>query len=233
MKARTVYEGEWSREDFQRMRTKMRRYDVGLALLTCVLVAPMAAQKAGNVDAVRPQATIHRSDAELPAEKGTDVAWNDVLRTDLQGRVRVMLLDQSLISVGPKSEMRVVRQASSSERSTLELVYGKLRMRLTKQPAVGHFELKTPTAVAGVIGTDFGADASVPGTTRFICLEGEVRILNSDPKIPGSVICKGGYMTDVKAGQPPTEPVPASADQMANWRRNNEPDSGEPALDHR
>ena len=155
----------------------------------------------------------------MPAEKGADIAWNDVLRTDQQGRVRVMLLDQSLISVGQKSEVRVARPAAASGQSSLELVYGKIRMRLTQPPDGEHFELRTPTAVAGVIGTDFGADASVPGTTHFICLEGEVRIVSSDPKIPGSVICKGGYMTDVKAGQPPAEPVPAPADKMAGWRR--------------
>jgi len=62
--------------------------------------------------------------------------------------------------------------------------------------------LRTPTAVA-VMRTDFGADASAPGTTHFICLEGEVRISNADPKIAGTVVCKNGYTTDVKTGQPP------------------------------
>jgi ferric-dicitrate binding protein FerR (iron transport regulator) len=202
-----------------------------LALLVSALTRRVEAQKAGTVDAMRPQASIQRSAAELPAEKGTDVAWNDLLRTSEQGRVRVMLLDQSLISVGPKSEVRVVQRAPTSDQSNLELAYGKVRMRLTPQPGQ-RFELRTPTAVAGVIGTDFGADASVPGTTHFICLEGEVRISSSDPKIPGTVICKGGYMTDVKAGQPPAEPTPATAEHMENWRRNNEPDGGQQTTDH-
>jgi len=214
------------------MSTKTNRCRLALALLACVLAGATAqAQKAGAVDAVLPQATIQRSAAEFPAAKGTDVSWDNLLRTDKQGRVRVMLVDQSLISVGPKSEVRVVRQAVASSQSSLELAYGKVRMRLAKQPGQ-RFELRTPTAVAGVIGTDFGADASVPGTTHFVCLEGEVRISSSDPKIPGTVICKGGYMTDVKAGQPPAEPTPAPAEHMQNWRRNNEPDGAPNAADH-
>ncbi len=214
------------------MSTKTNRCCFALALLACVLAGATAqAQKAGAVDAVRPQATIQRSAAELPAEKGTDVAWNDLLRTDQQGRVRVMLLDQSLISLGPKSEVRVVRQAAASNQSSLELTYGKVRVRLTKPPGQ-RFELRTATAVAGVIGTDFGADASVPDTTHFICLEGEVRISNADPKVPGTVVCKGGYMTDVKARQPPAEPTPATAEHMENWRRNNEPESPDDATHH-
>ena len=214
------------------MSTKTNRCRLALALLACVLAGATAqAQKAGAVDAVLPQATIQRSAAEFPAAKGTDVSWDDLLRTDKQGRVRVMLVDQSLISVGPKSEVRVVQRAAASSQSSLELAYGKVRMRLAKQPGQ-RFELRTATAVAGVIGTDFGADASVPGTTHFICLEGEVRISSSDPKIPGTVICKGGYMTDVNAGQPPAAPTPAPAEHMQNWRRNNEPDGNPDATDH-
>ena len=92
------------------MSTKANRCCLALALLACGLAVPARAQKAGAVDAVRPQATIQRSAAELSAKKGTDVSWNDLLRTGEQGRVRVMLLDQSLISVGPKSEVCVLRQ---------------------------------------------------------------------------------------------------------------------------
>ena len=202
-----------------------------LVALLWPLAATAQAQKAGAVDAVKPKAVIQRSTVQLAAEKGTSVSWDDLLHTDNQGKLRVQLLDQSLISLGPDSQVRVVRQSASSDQSALELAYGKLRMRLVKQPGQS-FELHTPTAVAGVIGTDFGADASVPGTTHFICLEGEVRISSSDPNVHGSVICKGGYMTDVKAGQPPAEPTPAPADHMENWRRNNEPDVDKAAPDH-
>jgi len=208
------------------MSTKPVRRGLAAASLAVALASTAAAQQAGTVDAVRPRAIIQRSSAELDADKGTGVRWDDLLHTDKQGRLRVQLLDQSLISLGPDSQVRVVRQAASSDQSSLELAYGKLRMRLAKQPGQ-RFELRTPTAVAGVIGTDFGADASVPGTTHFICLEGEVRISSSDPKVRGSVICKGGYMTDVKAGQPPAEPTPAPAEHMKNWRRSNEPESSQ------
>jgi len=210
------------------MSTRLIRCTLVLTLMVC---ATAEAQKAGAVDAVRPHAVIQRSTVQLAAEKGTSVSWDDLLHTDNQGRLRVQLLDQSLISLGPDSQVRVIRQAPSSEQSGLELAYGKVRMRLARQPGQ-RFELRTPTAVAGVIGTDFGADASVPGTTHFICLEGEVRISSSDPNVHGSVICRGGYMTDVKAGQPPAEPTRATAEHMENWRRNNEPDGNKDATEH-
>ncbi len=128
------------------MRTNTNRCCLGVALLACVLAGATAeAQRAGAVDAVLPQATIQRSAAELTVAKGADISWNDLLRTGEQGRVRVMLADQSLISVGPKSEVRVVQRAAASSQSSLELAYGKVRMRLAKQPGQ-RFELRTPTA---------------------------------------------------------------------------------------
>ena len=172
------------------MRSGTIRRCLVLGSLLAALATTAEAQKAGAVDAVRPQAVIQRSTAQLAAEKGTSVSWDDLLHTDQQGKLRVQLLDQSLISLGPDSQVRVIRQSPSSDQSALELAYGKIRMRLVKQPQ--RFELRTATAVAGVIGTDFGADASIPGTTHFICLEGEVRISSSDPNIRGSVICRGG-----------------------------------------
>jgi hypothetical protein len=75
------------------------------------------------VDAVKAQAIIQRSTTQLAAEKGTSVSWDDLLHTDIRGRLRVELLDQSLISLGPDSQVRVIRQAPSSEQSALELAY--------------------------------------------------------------------------------------------------------------
>jgi hypothetical protein len=197
----------------------------GTSMLACLLVAaPAEAQKAGAVAAVLAQTTIHRESGEFPAEKGTGVDWNDLLRTNQRGRVRVVLLDQSVVSLGAASELRLLRPKAESEHGVLDLAYGKVRMLLPKLPPGQRSELRTPTAVAGVIGTDFGADASAAGTTRFICLQGEVTISNADPRIGGSVVCRSGYMVDVKAGQPPSEPVPAGADRMDNWRRINEPE---------
>jgi hypothetical protein len=86
---------------------------LALALLGCVVsAATTVAQQAGAVDAVRPRAVIQRTTAELSAEKGTGIKWDDLLHTDTQGRLRVRLLDQSLISLGPDSQVRVIRQAA-------------------------------------------------------------------------------------------------------------------------
>jgi len=133
-----------------------------LALLLCVLVSPLsgfcyqasgpAAQPAGSVTALDPAAT--RNGGSL--NNRDSVQWNDLLQTNLSGRLRVGLRDGSILSLGSNSQMRVVQHDPVAQQTTLEILFGRLRSQVVKltQPN-SKFEVRTPTAVAGVIGTDF------------------------------------------------------------------------------
>jgi len=216
-----------------------RQVLIAILMSSFVLMTPAGAQqkssarppieKAGTVSAVVPQVTILRplnaAPAPFQASSGTAVAWNDVLQTGKQGRVRLALLDESVISLGSNSELRLKKGDGRSTQSVLELGYGLIRMQIMKLLQGRRFELHTPTAVAGVVGTDFGADASQPGVTRFVCLAGDVLISNVDPKVPGTVVCHGGSTTSVRTGQVPAPPQPATEQQMDHWRHVTEPGS--------
>jgi len=120
------------------------------------LCAPQAAssteQRAGEIGALRPAAT--RNDAE--AHVKDDLHWNDLLKTDTDGRLRANLADGSLLSLGSGSQMRVVQHDAATQQTSLELNYGRLRSRVVKLAQPGaKFEVRTPNAVCGVIGTDF------------------------------------------------------------------------------
>ena len=93
--------------------------------------------------------------------------------------------------------------------------------------AGGRFEVRTPTAVAGVIGTDFGVDASDPDVTKFICISGNVQITSVDPSVTGAITCRGGTTVTVRRGRPPESPERATRDQMETWKTITEPDASE------
>lgn len=219
--------------------SSLRQLLISILLSSFVLTIPAGAQqkntarppieKAGTVSAVVPEVTILRplnaSPAPFQASSGTDVAWNDLLHTGQQGRVRLALLDESVISLGSNSELRLKKGDGRSTQSALELGYSLIRMQIMKLLQGRRFELHTPTAIAGVVGTDFGADASQPGVTRFVCLAGDVLISNVDPKVPGTVVCHGGSTTSVRTGQAPAPPQPATEQQMDRWRHVTEPGS--------
>lgn len=146
-----------------------------LALLLCVLISPLsgfcyqtsgaAAQPAGSVTALDPAAT--RNGGAL--NNRDSVQWNDLLQTSPSGRLRVGLRDGSILSLGSSSQMRVVQHDPVAQQTTLEILFGRLRSQVVKltQPNA-KFEVRTPTAVAGVIGTDFLLIVTADRTTVIV-----------------------------------------------------------------
>lgn len=134
-----------------------------LSVVLCLAISPLPAlcapqaaapaeQRAGEIGALRPAAT--RNDAE--AHLKDELHWNDLLKTDTAGRLRANLADGSLLSLGSSSQLRVVQHDAAAQQTSLELNYGRLRSRVVKLTQPGaKFEVRTPHAVCGVIGTDF------------------------------------------------------------------------------
>jgi len=163
-----------------------------------VLSEPQAAgQRAGQVDAVIPAAMRNDKTAKVKDE----LQWNDLLKTTHSGRVRAGLTDGSILSVGSDSELRVVQHDGASQQTSLELNYGKVRSQVQKitQPG-GKFELKTPNAVIGVIGTDvYTAYAS--NKTTVICYTGKCSVTPLGNVV--AIILNAGQMVVISTVIPP------------------------------
>ena len=144
----------------------------GLPALAAPPSAPDAGQPAGQIKALLPSAS-----RNAQAAKAKDnLAWNDLLQTGPSGRVRAGLLDGSILSLGSDTELRVVRHDAASQQTALEMGLGKLRSKVVKitQPG-GKFEVRTPNAVVGVVGTEFFVGYETNRTT-VICYSGVVTV---------------------------------------------------------
>jgi len=152
----------------------MRR---ALALVLCILFSGLPAicadQSAGRISAIIPSATRNAQ----PAKAKDDLQWNDLLQTSQSGRLRASLLDGSILSLGSSSELRVVQHDAKSQQTQIEMDYGKLRSKVVKitQPN-GKYEVKTPNAVIGVLGTDFYV-AYENNMTTVVCYKGVVSVI--------------------------------------------------------
>jgi len=129
-------------------------------------------QPAGQINAMIPAATRNSQ----PATVKEELNWNDLLQTQHSGRVRAGLKDGSILSLGSDSELRIVQHDTASQQTALEVDFGKLRSQVVKvsKPG-GKFEVKTPNAVIGVIGTDFYVGFESNSTT-VICYKGKVSV---------------------------------------------------------
>lgn len=129
----------------------MRR-TVAVVLLAC---SACLAQTAGKVDKLLPAGFLIHDKNTAEAKAADLVFWNDIARTNDKGRMRLALNDGSLLTVGSKAELRVVKHDTASQQTMIELLYGSLRAKvasLTKPDS--SFQVHTPTAVIGAIGTE-------------------------------------------------------------------------------
>jgi len=201
---------------------------VFLSALPTWAANPTTGPKAGSITALLPVAKITRGSGKqavtTEAKKGDALIWNDLIKTEKGGRARITLADQSILSLGSQAELRIVKHDARSQQTALEMAYGRVRAQVASITRDGgSFELRTPTAVAGVIGTDFGVDSSSVGGDTFVCLAGVVQVANSNKSVAGSVQCAAGQTTTVQPGKPPSPPKPASVQQLQQLIQDTEP----------
>jgi len=125
--------------------------------------------EAGKVTREVPKGTVERQGKDLPLVTNDPVDWNDIVRTQDKGRLQITLTDGSVLSVGSRSEMKIVKHDAQTQETEIELTSGSVKADVQKiTKAGGHFEVKTKTAVIGVTGTTF--------------------LVSSDPK-KGTTVC--------------------------------------------
>lgn len=181
-----------------------------LATALCLLLAfpgqawPQAAgQHAGKVSALIPAVNLLRAGQSMTATPEIPVFWEDTVATGHLARARVALDDGSILNVGADSSLRVTRHDAASQQTDLELGFGRVRANAVKQTKPGaSFQIRTPTGVAGVVGTDFFL-AFENYVTRIVVFEGKVRFCN----LAGVCVEVGqGQSSTIRGDQAPDAP---------------------------
>jgi hypothetical protein len=134
----------------------------GVLAMTLLITAPVAAQQAtpaGHVKIATGAAFIVRQNQPLPAKPGDAVFASDTLRTEADGTIGVTLMDDTRLSLGPSSEVRLERYVFAPAKGGLGMVLNFVRGvaayvsgRMAKL-SPDSIRLETPAAIVGVRGT--------------------------------------------------------------------------------
>jgi hypothetical protein len=135
---------------------------IGVLTLMLVAAAPALAQQpapAGRIKVVTGSAFIVRGNATIAARPGEPVFAADALRTGDDGTIGVTMKDDTRLSLGPASEVRVERYVYAPGNGGLGMVLNFVRGiaayvsgRMAKL-APDSIRLETPAAIVGVRGT--------------------------------------------------------------------------------
>ena len=142
---------------------------VGFLVVLAAGVGPGRADPPiGVVKVVKGEALVQRAGQSLPARDGMGLAEGDLLRTGPDGRLGVLLRDDTRLSLGPDSEIRIDRFAFAPAQGNLALVLRMLRGAATyvsgkiAQLSPEAVRVETPVGIVGIRGTQFAARIEAP-----------------------------------------------------------------------
>ena len=135
---------------------------IAAAVLVVGLAVPASAQDrpvAGRIKVSSGEAYVVRDGAQTPAQLGQVVFESDGLRTGAGGKIGVTLNDDTRLSLGPNSELKLEKFTFAPADSNFSLVLKFIRGASTyvsgriAKLAPSATRLETPAAIIGVRGT--------------------------------------------------------------------------------
>jgi hypothetical protein len=152
----------------------------------------------------------------MPIMVGSKVTVGDRILSGAESRAKIVMVDRNSINILPKSELFIKayenNRQTGSRNVQLELTQGKVSIHVINiyDGEKNKFEIKTPTAVAGVLGTQFVMEFNASSrNTDITTLKGQVNLasigLNGLPIGDKVQVSKGQFSSAVpetQAGAP-------------------------------
>jgi len=146
----------------------MRRVTLGALVLLAVFAQAAGAAEVGQIKTAKGGVVVVRAGQEIVAAPGTALHQADRIVTKADGSAGITFKDNSLLSLGPDSMLDISHFSFQAKdqpdgleatlhRGTLSAVSGKI---VAKTPEA--MQIKTPTTVLGVRGTEFFVKVTNP-----------------------------------------------------------------------
>ncbi len=184
-------------------------------LLAISILAPRSgwAQEIGTVAELEGTAEIGRAGTWLPAAIGSAIQQGDTLRTGTPGRLRVVLQDDSVLTIADDSEIVIDEEVFDSSqgiaRSVMHLLRGKIRALVSEyyERPRNEFRIETKSAIVGVRGTQF-VIVFDPATevTEVAGASGRAEVHSVLDRVGHAVFITAREATTVVRGQYPSPP---------------------------
>lgn len=219
---------------------------VVLSILS-ISVFASAVSVSGTVMVAKGKVQIKNKSGTTDAKVGSKVQEGDTIVTAVDSRAKIVMADRNVINVNPETEIQIESYqndpATGTKNVQMNLLSGKVRNNVeqTYDGEKSKFLIKTPTAVAGVRGTQFLTGFNrITGLTSVIAFKGAVQLFaisTAGAVIGAPVLIKKGQMSQVTTDAtpeppmfvPPQEMRQMDGDSMASMKGpgpNGPPDRG-------
>lgn len=164
---------------------------------------------------VKGDVKINKVDSQvLDAKIGAKVFPQDTIITGKDSRAKIVMSDRNIINVLPDTKLKIAQYVNNAAEKNvrLDLIEGKVRNNVEQKydNDKNKFEVVTPTAVAGVRGTQFITSFDkATFKTAIVTLKGEVTFRGVDVKsntTTEAVVVKKGESSALDQGSAQPEP---------------------------
>lgn len=207
-----------------------------LFVFALAIGVPALADAHGVLRVVKGDVQIKTADGTTSkARLGQEVHPKDTIITGKDSRAKIVMIDNNEINVSPDSNVEIQNYEYKPEENKkdvlLNVIYGKVRSKVEQKydGKTSKFQVKTPSAVAGVRGTDFITGyAPATQSTQVVTFRGAVEFGTPGPNgtITNSVSVTPGRTASNTAGGPPSSPVAVPKDQLAKMDHESKADQG-------
>ncbi len=224
------------------------KWILGFAFAMAFSFAVQAQTVQGVMMVVKGDIKVTGADGKIEAGKvGKKVSAGDTILAGADSRAKIVMADKNVINVSPDSKIVIEKyENDGKDKKNVELnvVYGKVRASVEQKydGDKSKFNIKTPSAVAGVRGTDFlmGYNQGTK-TAQVITFSGSVAVGQPGPggTIKNPVFVQAGQMTSAGAGKTPETPKSVPKEDLnkmnnetkADTASNGKKDSGQNVAD--
>jgi hypothetical protein len=143
------------------------------------------------------------------ARIGLKVLPGDVITAAKDSRAKVVMVDHNEININPDSQIKIEKYeynpSEGKKNVLLNVIYGKVRSKVEQKydGRTSKFQVKTPSAVAGVRGTNFitGYEPTT-GISKVVTFRGRVEfgLPGANGSILNAVAVNPGQMAEISKG---------------------------------
>jgi hypothetical protein len=211
------------------------RFIFGLLFVLATSVAH-AGDVHGILRVVKGDVQIKSASGTVKAKLGAKVFPKDIIITGKDSRAKVVMVDNNELNVSPDSQIELQNYeydpAAGKKEVLLNVIYGKVRSKVEQKydGKTSKFQIKTPSAVAGVRGTDFITGYNrADNSSSVVTFRGRVEfglpgpggtISNPVSVTPGTQAMTNG------SGAPPAPPAPVDKKELAKMDHESNAETG-------
>jgi len=201
---------------------------LALTLVTLWQLPALAQETSGVMMVVKGDIKVTSGGKTESAKVGRKVFSGDAIIAGADSRAKIVMSDRNILNVSPDSKVVIEKYTndpkSDSRAVELKVEYGKVRAQVEQKydGEKNKFNIKTPTAVAGVRGTDFITGYSLrTRQTSIVTFSGMVAVgqPGAAGEIKNPVFVRPGQTTNVGDGKPPEPPKPMPKEDLQNMNQ--------------